>query len=313
VESGGTFSPGSDRLAAVRSLGLVGTAPEARFDQLTQLARRIMIVPISTFELLEDDRIWCKSHPGLEAEQLPRLASFSDEVIDTGGPLVVEDAAADPRFEAYTLVSGIPQVRFFAGVPVRGPSGQAVGVLSVMDIVPRALAVQELDVLVDLALMIESELASAHGASTDDVTGLFTREAFERIGDWLLELTSRRTLHSFLVCAEVTGVDTATRPGSPGMADQVLVDAASVLRSAVRGSDLLGRLGDRQVGILLVNAKAGTFPTVTSRIAQAMAHHRGEVHRPYELSFAYGLAEHDPHAPRRISSLVESAKRELLD
>jgi PAS domain S-box-containing protein len=75
--------------------------------------------------------------------------------------MVVEDMRADERFKDNPLVTGPPHVRFYAGQPLRAPSGHKVGTLCVLDVKPRSVTREELDSLCDLAHWAESELATA--------------------------------------------------------------------------------------------------------------------------------------------------------
>ena len=57
----------SERLETLRSLHILDTPPEERFDRLTRLARRLFGVPIAAVTLVDGQRQWFKSHPGLDA------------------------------------------------------------------------------------------------------------------------------------------------------------------------------------------------------------------------------------------------------
>ena len=308
MDSLGPVGPETDRGAALQALGLIDTSPEQRFDQFTQLARRLLFAPMATLEVPDGDRVLCKSHPGLAEGSFASEASFCDEVVATGGPLVVEDAAGDERFGHHWLVTGPAEVRFYAGVPVRDPSGAAVAALAVMDTVGRALSAFELDALIDLALMIEHELAAPAAEVTDERTGLFTAATFERIGDWLLEFTTRREVSSLVVCAEVDG---ALLVDEIDASSSAVADAAGLLRASVRGSDVIGRIGDGQVGVLLVNARADSFPIIRERIAGVAAARAGAADGAATLGLAYGIAEHEPGSPETMADLLRRARLEL--
>jgi hypothetical protein len=66
--------------------------------------------------------------------------------------LVVNDLTKDERFKYYPFVVGPPYSRFYAGVPIRSPSGHSIGTYCVLDEKPRdGLTPQELDFLKDMA------------------------------------------------------------------------------------------------------------------------------------------------------------------
>ncbi|WP_296944039.1 PAS domain S-box protein [uncultured Massilia sp.] len=151
------------RRALLESLDLLDTAPEPVFDRVTRLAARLLGVPIALFSLVDADRQWFKSRVGLAASGTSRADAFCAHTILGEQPLVVEDALADPRFHDNPLVTGEPHVRFYAGVPVRGVHGEAIGTLCAIDSRPRTLAPSDLQVLRDLADIVIEEVRAREG------------------------------------------------------------------------------------------------------------------------------------------------------
>lgn len=143
------------RLEALFALNILDTDPEPEFDTVTQLAARIFNVPIALVSLVSHDRQWFKSRIGLDATETPCDVSFCGHAITTDEPLVVPDAHQDPRFRQNPLVLGPPFVRFYAGAPLRLPSGHAIGTLCLIDTSPRApLDARELEMLALLATQV---------------------------------------------------------------------------------------------------------------------------------------------------------------
>ena len=148
-----------DRLRALRTLEILDTEAEERFDRLTRLAQGLFKVPISLVSLVESDRQWFKSRQGLDACETPREVSFCAHAVYSRKPLVVPNALEDERFADNPLVTGPPHIRFYAGAPVAVPSGEVVGTLCVIDREPRELSEQQMTQLRDLADAVEAELA----------------------------------------------------------------------------------------------------------------------------------------------------------
>jgi len=109
---------GNQRLEALRSLGLLDTPPEERFDVLTRLARRLLEVPTALVSLVDDQRQWFKSADGLAKRELPRAVSFCGHAIHGNDILYVPDATRDARFADNPLVTHDPCIRFYAGCPL---------------------------------------------------------------------------------------------------------------------------------------------------------------------------------------------------
>ncbi len=146
------------RVAALRALDMLDTAHDARFERLTRLACALFKVPIALVSLVDHDRQWFKSHPGLDTDQTPRSIAFCSHAVELDEMLVVPDASADARFADNPLVTGEPHIRFYAGQPVHSADGYAVGTLCVIDRVAREFDPAQRQHLRDLAQLVEDEL-----------------------------------------------------------------------------------------------------------------------------------------------------------
>ena len=60
------------RLKELRSLDLLDTASEERFDRLTRIASRLFDVPIALVTLVDEERQWFKSSVDLDAPETSR-------------------------------------------------------------------------------------------------------------------------------------------------------------------------------------------------------------------------------------------------
>ena len=129
----------ADRLRALRNYKILDTKPEERFDELTQLAAIICGVPISLITLIDADRQWFKSKVGLEISETPRAQAFCTHAIMQPQMFEVPDAAEDARFARNPLVTGNPNIRFYAGAPLATADGHLLGTMCVLDREPRTL------------------------------------------------------------------------------------------------------------------------------------------------------------------------------
>ena len=129
-----------ERLRALASYEVMDTPPEQGFDELTWLAGVICGTPIALVSLIDEARQWFKSSQGLPLPQTSRDESFcSHAILQPADVMVVENAAEDDRFADNPLVTGGPNVRFYAGAPLVTPDGLAIGTLCVLDRVARTL------------------------------------------------------------------------------------------------------------------------------------------------------------------------------
>jgi GAF domain-containing protein len=127
------------RLEALRGYQILDSAADPAFDDLTALASYVCDTPIALVSLIDANRQWLKSKVGLEVNETARDISFCGHTILTDDLMIVEDARADARFADNPLVAGDPNIRFYAGSPLRTADGYALGSLCVIDRVPRIL------------------------------------------------------------------------------------------------------------------------------------------------------------------------------
>ena len=106
------------RLDALQRLQVLDTGPEEPFENIVNLVRTVLAVPIATVTLVDRHRQWFKAQRGLQVEETSRTASFCTHTIQQREPLVVEDAWEDPRFADSPLVLGPPHLRSYAGAAV---------------------------------------------------------------------------------------------------------------------------------------------------------------------------------------------------
>jgi signal transduction histidine kinase len=156
-----TLNNESERLSALRRLGILDTPPEKAFDDLAHLASLVCGTPVSLITLVDKDRQWFKARVGMERDQTPRDQAFcAYTILDAADLTVVEDATRDSRFLANPLVTGDPNIRFYAGAPLVMSDGHAFGSLCVIDRIPRSLKPEQLAALAIIRDQVVREMES---------------------------------------------------------------------------------------------------------------------------------------------------------
>ena len=176
----------ASRLLELADLQLLDTAAEPAFDNLAQLASEFCETPIALISLIDQDRVWFKSHLGFEHSQAPRESSFCSHAIEGDAPLIVQDATTDPRFQKNAFVLAPQGIRFYAGIPLVPTSGIAVGTLCVFDYKARTLSDKQLSCLKKLAVqvtaLIEAKRVALHLQEKERL--LLESQRIAHIGSW---------------------------------------------------------------------------------------------------------------------------------
>ncbi|MCP9484990.1 MAG: GAF domain-containing protein [Gaiellaceae bacterium MAG52_C11] len=147
-----------ERLAAVHRYDVLDTPPDGAFDRITALAARLFDVPISIVSLVDRDRIWFKSHHGIDATEIGRDPGLCASAVCQLEPWLVTDAKVDLRTIDNPLVAGELGLRFYLGVPLITSDGFNLGTLNVIDVEPREVTDAEVETLQDLAAIVVDEL-----------------------------------------------------------------------------------------------------------------------------------------------------------
>ncbi|MDB5272341.1 MAG: hypothetical protein JWO58_708 [Chitinophagaceae bacterium] len=135
------------RLAALAEYRILDTLSEAELDALTKLASTICDTPIALISLIDNDRQWFKSRIGLDAQQTPRSMAFCHHAIEGDDIYEVPNALENKLFVDNPLVTGAPDIRFYAGAPLINPDGYKLGTLCVIDTVPKTLSEKQKETL----------------------------------------------------------------------------------------------------------------------------------------------------------------------
>jgi PAS domain S-box-containing protein len=154
------------RLAALNRYQILDTKPEREFDDIVRIAAEICAVPMALISLVDDKRQWFKAALGLGAVETPREIAFCTHAIQQVEIMMVPDAQQDARFADNPLVTGDPNLRFYAGAPLLTADGLAIGTLCVLDREPRSLTESQQSALAALGRQVMTQLELRQSLAT---------------------------------------------------------------------------------------------------------------------------------------------------
>jgi GAF domain-containing protein len=146
------------RLEAIHRYRILDTPPDGAFDRITELASVIFKVPIAIISLVDEDRIWFKSHHGLNVNQIGRDPGLCASAILSEDLYVLNDASVDPRSLSNPLVAGNFGLRFYAAMPLRTSDDFNLGTLCIIDKEPRQFTNHEREILKQLTKLVMEEM-----------------------------------------------------------------------------------------------------------------------------------------------------------
>jgi diguanylate cyclase (GGDEF)-like protein len=146
-------------------------------------------------------------------------------------------------------------------------------------------------------------------ATIDEKTRLPNLRGFVAIAEHQLRMANRAG--TSVVLLFVRFGDHRTAGASSALADQVAIEAAEVLLSAIRDSDLPARIADDTFCVLLSGDAKGSEVAVLSRLVEAIAVHDANKPEPQPLALSVGSAIYDPADPVSLEGLLRTAEAEM--
>lgn len=146
------------RLKKLQGCGILDTEPDESFNRITRILSQTMGTPISLISFVDAYRQWFKSKVGIDVSETPREFAFCGHAICGTDIFEVKDATKDERFLSNPLVTGSPDIRFYAGAPLVMEGGVSLGTLCTIDTKPRSLSNDERRLLADLAGVVVDQL-----------------------------------------------------------------------------------------------------------------------------------------------------------
>lgn len=286
------------RLEKLRALKILDTAPEERFDRLTRMAKRMFGVEISVLSLIDDGRQWFKSKASdIDLpDETSREISFCGHAILGNDVFVVEDALEDHRFKDNPLVTENPNIRFYAGYPLKVNNGSALGTLCIIDDEPREFEPEDLQLLKDLGVMAEQEIAALQLATMDDLTLISNRRGFTDLAKHSLNVCRRKALPISILLFDLNKFKPINDQFGHAEGDRALIVFANALRKVFRESDVFGRLGGDEFAVLMMDVDAENTVRVIERFKTEISTYNQQAERGYDIEYSVGF----------INTLVEN-------
>ena len=284
-----------ERLAAVERYDILDTPREPAFDRIATLVRLIFGVETSIVSLIDAHRQWYKASEGTPLSEVPIGETFCRYAMPGSDAMVVPDASQDERFCNSPHVTADHGVRFYASMPLTTAEGHNIGTICAIDSQPRQFSLRELEIFRELASIVMSEMELRRLATTDGMTGASTRRAFKEDADKCLALARRHRSQLSAITFDIDRFKTINDTYGHAAGDVVLKAVTRAVEPILRQSDIFGRLGGEEFGVILPDADAKAAMAVAEKLRHALLELRFPGSRPALLvSASFGVASFDP-------------------
>lgn len=300
-----------ERLRTLRSLNLLDRSPQERFDRITRLARKLFNVSISSVSLIDADRQWFLSAFGLEVKETSRDISFCGHAILGDEIFTVNDATLDARFVDNPLVTGNPNIRFYAACPISALDGSKVGTFCIFDSKPRELSEEEHSLLQDLGDMVAHEINTLQFATYDDLTDISNKRGFSILAEHALNMCKREDSPVSLIYIDLDNFKSINDQFGHAEGDRVLQAFGSLLKTTFRQSDVLGRIGGDEFALLFSRCSMSMCKINLNRLQSAIIEFNTANPMHYMIEISAGMVQFDPDKHVTVQDLLKDADTQM--
>lgn len=299
----------TQRLQALRSLHIMDTQSEERFDRITRVVQNLFNVPIASVSFIDQEREWYKSRYGLELTEMPRELSFGAHAILQEDIMIVKDALEDARFNDNPLVLGEHDIRYYLGCPLKIKDQFNVGTLCLMDHKSQRFSNIDLDIIKELAETIETEFEAEHLSTVDDLTQISNREGFALVGKQIIKRCNEFDKNILLIYFDLSGLKSINEHYGRDEGNNILQIFSQQLLRNFRHTDAVARLGGDKFCVLCSGMFQKHFPNVIKRFQNKLA----TIQTNCPIEFTSGTVEYKRWKHHSIYSLIEETYEKIYE
>lgn len=221
-----------ERIKALKRFLDIEFTREGELQKIVEIAAEICECPIALITLVDEDTQHVRFRTGTELQETKRADAFCNHTIRDGRTLIVPDAEQDARFTSNPLVTGDPNIRFYAGAPLVTTDGNSLGSLCVIDTRARLLSEPQKRMLEFLRGQAMNLLEFEASVSILKAQYMEARES---------EIRIRAFFESSSTCHLLIDSDFRVIHFNRALADFVLETSGTEVRPGQRLSDFINR------------------------------------------------------------------------
>jgi diguanylate cyclase (GGDEF)-like protein/PAS domain S-box-containing protein len=272
---------------------------EARAAAEIERERTVRILENMTDGFVAIDRGWHFTQLNAPAERL--LRQPRDQLVGKDSRALLSDHDAGPFFEHYRQALETGQPAVFEAHSELGDGWYQVHVYPS----PEGLSI----FFRDITERRKHEDALHSISLKDELTGLYNRRGFLTLAEQQCRISERSLRYFILVFMDLDGLKQINDSLGHGAGDLAIREAAAVLRSTFRESDIVARIGGDEFAALMLDTHPSGADILIDRMNLALAERNAEL--PFRVSLSCGMAGFDPDAPCSVDDLLRQADHEM--
>jgi diguanylate cyclase (GGDEF)-like protein/PAS domain S-box-containing protein len=189
---------------------------------------------------------------------------------------------------------------------VKGPDGSVHHLDGILvDITERKTTERKLKLTLRKLQMTNEKLENL--SLTDHLTGLNNRRGFFTFGLQQMKIAKRLKEDNYLVFLDIDCLKEVNDSRGHAVGDLLLQGVAAVLRSTLRESDVIGRIGGDEFAVLAMRSKGLGERALLARIEEGVQAFRLKKYPRLRLSVSMGLVRVDPQKYQQLDDFLAHA------
>ena len=189
---------------------------------------------------------------------------------------------------------------------IKGPGG-TIGYFDgiLIDITERKTAERRLELALRKVQLANEKLEGL--SQSDHLTGLNNRRGFFSFGLQQMKIAKRLKKDNYLVFLDIDNLKEVNDTYGHAVGDLLLQGVAAILRTTLRESDVIGRIGGDEFAVLAMRSKSLGERTLLARIEESVQAYRIQDHPRLRLSVSMGLVRVDPQKYQQLEDFLAHA------
>src|SRR5512137_1550254 len=141
----------------------------------------------------------------------------------------------------------------------------------------------------------------------DHLTGLYNRRGFYSFGLQQMKIAKRLKADNYLVFLDIDNLKEVNDAYGHAVGDLLLQGVAAILRTTLRESDVIGRIGGDEFAVLAMRSKGVGEKSLMARIEEGVSAFRVKGNARLRLSVSMGLVSVDPQKYQQLDDFLAHA------
>jgi diguanylate cyclase (GGDEF)-like protein/PAS domain S-box-containing protein len=148
---------------------------------------------------------------------------------------------------------------------------------------------------------------------TDELTGLYNRRGFYTMVEQQMKMARRHRTGVLVLSADVDDLKVINDTWGHQEGDAALVDAANIIRTSFRESDVVARIGGDEFVVFQLSSPETTTEAITARLRRRLDKHNEAKNGGNHLSLSIGIMQFGPDSRLTTDEMLDQVDKLMYE